>query len=671
MRRNVARTLAISSLLLVLIAVGTAASSVTLLAQQGQQDGLFGRVSGIASPSPGLNVLTLETTTQGEQRVEAAENTVVTIPGMAGATADDISPGDFLAVSGERADDDSLRASIILVKPDRPALHAHVTGAIAGVMGHQVSIIDKNGNVVTADLLQTVDGIFPDQVVTALTRHDPRTGSLSLLGVESADAKITRLHSALKRAIRDGATQNQHNLGERLRGNSTAYLTALAQLLNRVDSGLGPIFDQAVRSLEELLGAYELGKPTVMLAGVIDDIDRAGGVALVSPREGPQVRLRITGSTVIRRFGREDVIENIERGHEVESLYDPQTGEARTIDVLFPTLRADLSGGLLAQAGSGELEGTINVVVPGAVIIRLGTGKFVTLTTTPETRVRIGEQQAELEDLGPLVRVKVGYSPTTMEALVIETFDRVQGQAFISGVVKSFVPKIKPAARIPGSPDEGNILIISIAGETEALNITDSTIIERDGERRNIGILRVGDLVRPTSRYDTSTRELHKLSLRTPVLQGTILARVTTPGGARYLTVSTDGLNMVTVMITDTTEIARDGERVDFLDLEVGEEVASGLYNPLTLQASSLSVQPPETARVTGTILELDRERGVATVAPDAGEPVVLLIPAKPGIIIVNGSPRSIEDLKVGDEVRAAFYNPNSKIVARIFTMPQ
>ncbi len=671
MRRKIARTLAVSSVLLVLIAVGTVASSVTLLAQQGQQDGLFGRVSSIASPSLGLTILTLETTTEGERRVEVAENTIVTAPGMAGATADDISPGDFLAVSGERTDDGRLRASMILVKPDRPVLHAHVTGAIAGVMEHQVSIIDKNGNVVTTDLLQEVDGIFPDRVVTALTRHDPRTGSLSLMAVESADEKIERLSSALNTAIRVDATQNQHNLGERLSENATCYLTALAQLLNRVDSGLGPIFDQAVRSLEELLGAYRLGKPTVMLAGVIDDIDRSGGVALVSPREGPQVRLRITASTVIRRFGREDVIENLERGHEVESLYDPQTGEVQTIDVLFPTLRADLSDGLLAQARSGELEGTINVVIPGAVIIRLGAGKFVTLTTTPETRVRVGEQEAELEDLGPLVRVKVGYSPTTMEALVIETFDAVRGQVFISGVVKSFVPKVKPAARIPGSPDEGNILIISVTGETEALNITDNTLIERDGERWSIGTLQVGDLVRPTSRYDASTRELQKLSLKTPELRGTILARVTTPGGTRYLTVFTDGLNMVTVMITDMTEIARDGEIVDFLALEVGEKVVSGLYNPLTLQASSLFVQRPETARVTGTILELDRDKGVATVAPDAGEPVVLLIPAKPGIVIVNGSPKSIEDLNVGDEVRAAFHNPNTKVVARIFTMPQ
>ena len=594
MRRAIIRASLLSALLLILVMVG--AANAPLLAQQEQQKGLFGRVTGITTPSPGLTVIILNTITEDQLKVEAAENTLVSFPGRETASAADISPGDFLAVLAQ-VDEDRLQAMSILVKPEVPVLHTHITGALVGAVGDQISIMDRDGNVIAADLLLKSGGIDPAQVVTAVVRQDLKAGSLSILGSESADTKIERLGGALKSAVMAGAGENEENLKSRLRASTTGHLTTLQKILNRVDPDLiGVFFTQArgrsLQSHEALLAAFDLGAPTVKLAGVIEDIDRTvgRGIAFVFPREGPSVQLKLTEATNIREFGMDAREQNLQLGQQIEFIYDPQTGEAHTIDVIFPSLADNLIRSLLAQVEMREFEGTISEVNPSAtppvVVIRLDSGKTITLTTTSETNIKVREEPAGLQDLAEaLVKtVKVRYDPSTMEALDIETFDL--GQAFIWGVVKGFIPKIRQGIKIPGSAEEGNISIVFPEGETITLNITERTIIERDGLRTNIGAIKLGDLVRPVSRLNSLTREVQRLVLNTPTLQGTIGGKVTTPAGRDYLTISTDQLNLVTVTVADAT--------VDFATLEVGERVVSGLYNPGALQVSQLVVRPPK-----------------------------------------------------------------------------
>ena len=674
MGRTITKATLLSGLLLVSVAAAIASSTV-LLAQEDEQ-GLFGTVTAIKRPSQSLTVLTLDTTTEGLQEVEAAENTGIAIPGRATAVVAEISEGDFLAVV-VRVSGNRLRALRILVKPEKPVVHAHITGSVVGAVGDQVSIMDRHGNVITADLLLQGDRIAPaGEVVTFLMQQDLRTGSLSIVESESVSQKRTRLEAALQTAQRSGASENLANLGERAKANVTGHLTTLQEILNRADRSIGFIFSDALdRSLQQYrttLAAFRLGQPTAKVTGVIEDIDRTGGVIFIAPQEGPRVDLKLIGATVIRDvFGQQVRPDNLELANQVEAVYGLETREAQSINVVFPTLAQNLVRGLLSQAKKGELQGTVSRLDPAAlppvVAVTLSTDETVSLTITPETGIRVREESAQLEQLVLGGGVKVRYDPSTMEALDIDTFD--EDQTFISGVVKGFIPKIRTGTRLPGSKEEGNLSVISLKGEAVSLNITAETIIERDGIRKNIRAVTLGDLVRPTSRYNPRTRNIQRLVIMAPELQGVVRGKGTTPGGRRYVTISTPELDLLTVTVADDTGVTGEGRELAFGDIGIGNRVVLGMDNARRLVASRLELQPPGALRATGIISALDPRLFIVTVTPPEGGPLKLLVPNKPGIITKDGNPRaSFSDLEEGDQVRLAFHRPNGVVIRLIVT---
>ena len=142
-----------------------------------------------------------------------------------------------------------------------------------------------------------------------------------------------------------------------------------------------------------------------------------------------------------------------------------------------------------------------------------------------------------------------------MNALDIDTFDLGQGETFVSGVVTRLISKGKSSKS--KSSKGSNIDITTPAGKTIALTITNLTILEKDGVP--VPYLSVGDVVRPTSRYNTQTGEILKLSVKTPELQGTVRGKYSAPSGRRYITISTDQLNVVTVLVLSDAELIKAG----------------------------------------------------------------------------------------------------------------
>jgi hypothetical protein len=580
---------------------GDVRSRVMTVIRTGQDEGIFGRVVDIEAAA-GVTAITLEDpATRTSYRVEAGENTAVMVPGKGTASPADIFVGDFLAVLAQRVNG-GLEAMGILVKPDMPVLHAHVTGSPIGQADGQVSLMDARGNLVTADILVSEEPQSP--VITAIVRQDPRSGSLSVVGMESADEQVTRLVFALQAAAQSGAMQNQENLGGRLTAAVNGYLTTMQGVIYLAAPPLLAMFASALEEFIQLgkgtLEGFGLGRPSLMLSGVVQDVDPAGGVVSVAPYEGVQMQVKVTSETMIREFGEDSTIENIQAGQRIEAAYDPETNEAMTLDVVFPALDDGLMADIMAQARTGEPE----------------------------------------------------------DAVAVEP-----GQASISGIVKSAVSKIRPDVRIPGSPDDGNVLVSALDGGTVALHITDNTIIEKDGVRLNIGAVRIGDLVRPASVYDTATRELVKLVVDTPELQGTVRGKHTTMGGQDRLTISTGQLYFLTLEVSASTGVTIRGSRGSFSDVEVRQQVTSGMYDPISLQASELGLGSAKTLRITGAITSVDAGNDTVTVTTASGQASTLLIPAKPGIVTRDGSPAGINDLEAGDNVVAAYHRGDMVVV--------
>ncbi len=95
-----------------------------------------------------------------------------------------------------------------------------------------------------------------------------------------------------------------------------------------------------------------------------------------------------------------------------------------------------------------------------------------------------------------------------------------------------------------------------------------------------------------------------KLALRRPQLNGTLRGKTTTPAGNNILTISTDNLLLVTVTVSSTATITRDGEISSFEALQVGERIVSGGYDPIKLGHPTrmlnplVSFEPPGPCRI-------------------------------------------------------------------------
>ena len=537
------------------------------------------------------------------------------IPGRETASAEDISVGDFLAVlaTAAGAPKDALS---ILVKPKGPVSYAHFTGSIVGAVGDQISLMDGDGNLLTVDMFIEEDGIKPGEVVTALVHQDLKAGNLSVVAAELADTKMGRLAEALNNSLRSGARDNLQNLTDRGKAGITGHLTTLERILNRVDPNIRFVFADALQGYSTSQSLVDLQTPALKLKGVIEIIDREGGLLFVTPRQGPQIELQLNESTFIRDvFGAAALPIALQVGHSIEALYDPQSGEAQTVDVIFPSLARNVAGALLPQAEMGELEGTIAEgtiaegtnpsVVPPVAVVRLASGRKVTLPVTPETRVVVEGQPSDLGRLAEAIgkTVKVRYDISAMAAIAIDTFD--PGQSFFSGVVKSFIPKF--GVSIPRNSEAGNIVVTTPEGETITLDITENSIIQREGQRLDRSTIQLGDLVRPTSRYNAATGEVEKLVLKAPQPLGSIRGAYVTPGGKDYLTLSTDQLNLVTVRVPSAAPVTRQGEEASIAGLIAGERLVSGGYNPLALQALELAVAAPKSLKASGTVAAIDQ----------------------------------------------------------------
>ena len=634
-------------------------------------DAIFGDVSRIDAVGQGLTRIAVDSPDGSSIVVQATLLTAVMIPGRASAVIGDIRVGDSIVATGP-VSGGVASADFILVKPQSPVSHAHVVAALVGVsQTGDAQLMDARGNLVTVAASPAVGAALqPAGIITAVLSQDLKTGALSLSGTESTDSSISRLKTALEDAEKRGPVDNVARLGDRMRGVATGSLTTSIVLVSRVDPNVQFIFQQAfnasLTALSQTLDDLGLGKALVRGGGVIQGTSVAGDSIIVTPEVGPEFILNLPSDTELTLFGEPATLDDLEPGQRAVFLYDPSDTSVSSLDVLFPRLPESASEALLSQVMEGELEGVLaSPAVAGSVTLKLDTGALVTLGVSEDVAVSVFGLPTGLDALQVGADVKVLYDDDLGAIVAIDAV--IANQTFISGVVEAVVPKFRAGLVIPGADEEGNLIVVTPQGERVVLKITEGTIVERDSVVLNIGAPKLGDLVRPTTSYDPATRNLIKLSVRSPELAGTIRGKLDIQPGRRTVTLSTDSLKLVSFNILDHTMLLVRGdegeEQVGFDDLEVGSRVVYAQYEPFTGGLSRLLVDPPRVRASSGTIAFLDKEKGVISVVTPVGATIRLLIPNKPGIVTVNGQAGSFVDLTQTMFVDEVHYDKNNIVV--------
>ena len=642
--------------------------------------GLFGTVSSI-SPGPELTLITVESEA-GPVEIFATTETQVRIPGQRQAMAADLAAGDPVAVRAAPDGGTGLLALSILVRPDRPIRTSHLTGVVTFLgEGGTVGIRDRQGNEIAATILNEIPDLRPGEVVTAALDQDLLSQSLLITGLDRATDTLDRIEAALEAAEQSQATDVLAALRGRLAENGARHLTILDNSSQQIAPSLRALVrrekDSVQNAYADALTRFRAGPPSMQVSGTISEIDGLRQRLIIDSRDLASTEVAVTSESSIKFRGRPLPFRDLDLGNRVIARYDLNTGDAVWITVLAgETLDPKLADVLLPMARSGEIGGTVIAVDSrdsGAETITIedrATGRPMELMVNSESLLLPGNEPDELGSLLEL-RVEASFDPESLSIIKLEELPLSSDESTVSGVVHSFIAKELP----------GNFSILTGQREVKTLSRTVDTLIHRDGRQVSINEVRLGDLVRPSTRLREGSESgpsslgtgqvLVFLDLNSPKpssIKGTIRGIAESSQGDGQVTIISDRSDVLTVSLTATTQLTRQGEPVAATELAVGQRVVKGIYDPISGEAMTLMLEPSRTQQVRGEITAFDEDRMAVTITPRRGDAVELvLLESTPVRITLRGISRPrFSDLQIGIQVRIALYDPETFLAYKL-----
>ena len=636
--------------------------------QQPEKQGFFGTVLAVSGDHPravaGETDITLDTA-DGRVELKATQATVVRIPGCESASINDLNAGDPVAIIASRG-----KALRILVRTDQPIQTRHFTGVLTSVADDgTVSLRSPEGEQVSAAATVDVADLRPGELLTAVLQQDLPIGGLLITGLDRAISSLDRIQSTLEREERSNASVTLKALVRRLEENSTRHLTVLEDMAQGADHSLAL---QLWRELDRVKAAYAASlsrfgaqPPSAQVTGVITSIDGQRQKITVAPRQREAVEVSIAGSTTIDFQGRQLGFEQLDLARRMSVRYDMETNSAIKVVVLGgETLPSRLEDVLRTMAGEGVVFGEIVEVGSQGpegktVAVRdADSGEILTLVSTGDSIISAGGQPAELGKDRYGAKVAASFDPQTSRIEELELLSLEPSEATVFGVVHTFVIKSLP----------GNFSILTPGGTVRTFNRTAATVIRREGRGVSISEVRLGDLVRPNTRYleKDGGEELLLLSLKAPMkapVHGTIRAITPLPEGGTGLTLTNNRLDLISLRVTGDTQLIARGQPIKLDDLMLGQRVQTGTYDPISTLAAKLVLEPPRSVLISGEITVVDESSSSITVSPRRGDPVRLVFSDTPPTQVnIRGKPNQrLTDLEVGQRVRAGFYDPATK----------
>ncbi|MCH8296528.1 MAG: hypothetical protein IH873_00540 [Chloroflexi bacterium] len=552
--------------------------------------GVFGTVTSV-TPSE----ITLQTGS-GPVTLSLDAATTAGIHGWESPSVSNIAQGTLVAVMT-----DGSRAVSVLAVPGRPVRTRHFTGlVVASDTGGSLTLRDDSGWQVTATAIDGLDAAPVGELVTAVLEQDLSTGSLTVTAFDRALAGAERLYDAL--------ALNQDIDSPEASANMTALRWRLAEHGVRNLSMLvnGQPYEgrrEAIASADEvyakLFSKHRIGAPSADVTGLVTSIDSGTGQVTVQPTSGPAVMVRISDTTPVALFGERVRSGQLDLASRVTVRYALSGNDASRVAVMAGnTLPGDSSIQLAVSAGRGEVQGTLIDIGAKAAIITIldrATGKQISLQTAGTTVFRNGSP-TNLDSVMAGTNVFARFDPGSYRLLELDIFEPLRSEELVSGVVHSFIPKVA----------DGNLTIRTPDGQLRRFTHNADTLIRRDGLRVSINEVRLGDLVRPNTRVrppDTAggrAGEIVVLSLKAPepglvtgIIRG-VSGGLDGPGGYARVTVSNIWFDLISLKVGTGTAITQQGRTLAVRELAVGQEVTYGSYDPVTLVAGQLVLDPPK-----------------------------------------------------------------------------
>lgn len=555
----------------------------------GEALGVFGTVTSV-SPAE----LTLQTTS-GQISLATDSETTVTIHGWGSPSVTNIAKGTLVAAMTDGQHADSVLAVLI-----RPAQTRHFTGILAGIDDSgSLTVQDNSGRQITAITSEISDFLglaSVGEVVTAVLKQDLATGDLTVTAIDRALAGAERLNAALALNQQIDSVQASTNISAlrwRLAEHGVGNLTML------VDSQPYDATEGALKGAGEfyakVFSENQIGAPSADVTGLVTSIDSAKGQITVQPVSGQPVMVKISANTPVALFGERVKSGQLDLASRITVRYSISGNNASRVTVMAGNTLSKVSAAqLAATAGRGEVQGVLMDVGPETqvtIMVDRATGEQISLQTAGSAVLRDG-MTAKLDPSMEGSEVFARFDPISYRLLELESLTPARNEELVSGVVQSFIPKVA----------DGNLTIRTPDGRLRSFTHNTDTAIRRDGLWVFIQDVKVGDLVRPNTRVRSldgggeKAGEIIALSLKSaePGLVTGIIRGVTAGlGGEVRVTVSNIWLDLISLKVDSKTAITQQGRTLGAQDLVVGQGIALASYDPVTLEAGVLALDPP------------------------------------------------------------------------------
>jgi len=562
---------------------------------------LFGIVTSVTPSEIIVN------TASGPVTLMTNASTVVSIHGWDAPLPTNLANGTLVTVMT-----DGKHALSALAVLTRPARTRHFTGIVIGsgsagdTETRTLTLMDDSGRQITAtaigDLAQEFDPAPVGKLVTAVLKQNLATGSLVITAVDWPLDAANRIDDAL--ALNQSANSPESTT------NITALRWRLAEHGVRNVSMLvnGQPYDG---SEEEIRGANEvyskifsehnIGAPAADVTGLVTAIATSIGASetrlvTVQPKSGQPVKVKISGATPVALFGERIKSGQLDLASRITVRYGILGNNATRVTVTAGNTLTEVSSTQLAgQAGRGEIQGTLTDVGDMAAVITIldrETGQQVSLQSAGAVIFKNG-QQAEFNSTMRGESVYARFDPGSYRLLELESVTLRRNEENVSGVVHSFIPKVT----------NGNLTIRMPDGLLRSFSHDSETSIRRDGLSVSIHDVRLGDVVRPNTRVSSSVgsngqvQEIGFLSLKAPepgLITGVIRGITGDLNGQIRVTVSNIWLDLISLRVSSNTAITLQGRELGAQDLEIGQGIALGSYDPVTMEVGILALHPPK-----------------------------------------------------------------------------
>jgi hypothetical protein len=616
---------------------------------------LIGTVTNISEDHPravaGETDITLMAV-DGLVELTATPATVVHIParfnlGQENQGADDLPFQSIQDVNvGDRAAVSTVGGRVLhlLVLPESPVNSLHFSGVVvpspASSRGAAfLTLRDRQGNQISATFTPDIEEPLLGAWVTAILSRPSSSEELQITGLDHATASLNRVSAALELSLTAGDTETFDGLLRHLEATAKRRLTLLD------DASRWPLPLLAARAREEFavlqeaydrtLARYGRGPVFLEVDGIITSLGAQtpeGRKLTVEPESGP-LEINLPSRTgvwlnpaetprqalegwLIGFAGIEDYTaeyrgsgispSKLDLGHRVTATYDPTTHVvARIAAPATRQLEDGLARSLLPLAGMGEMAGTVTHLslqgqARSVYIQDQTTGGTVIFSATTESQTLVDGLPVPL---GPDLagrKVAILFQPGSGEIIEMSTQEPAPGEETVSGVVTSFTSKVF----------HGNVTILTSQGESKTFTQDQDTVIRRDGRRISVSDVRPGDLVRPNTRHRAEGPAegpagpggpvLTFLSLKSPEpvhLTGTVMGIASPPssppGDDNRVTIITDGLDLITLSITESSSLNRLGTEIGRNSLRIGDKISRATYNPITNELVQLELAAP------------------------------------------------------------------------------